>query len=332
MTLDIPLKKPLVRAKDIEVRFPSGRSGFWGQDKLEVHAVDKVSFDIHRQETLGVVGESGSGKSTIGRAILRRTPLKGGQVEFDGRDITNVSAVDLRTLSRDMQLIFQDPFASLNPRMRVLDIVAEPLLLHGLVKSRDEAAEQVKALLKQVGLPDNAFDRFPHAFSGGQRQRVVIARALALKPSFIVADEPVSALDVSVRAQVINLLQDLQNELGITFLLIAHDLSVVRHVSDRIAIMYSGKMLEIGAADDIYDAPKHPYTKALLSAISVPDPVAERKRERIVHIGDPPSPIQPPKGCRYASSCPLVTSQCRNEAPPMEQKAPNHFAACWHVA
>ena len=326
----IELAEPLVRVEEMTIRFPGGRAGFWGQTELEVHAVDRMSFDIAPGETLGLVGESGSGKTTAGRAVLRRIPVRSGKIYFDGEDITGYEGERKRALSRNMQLIFQDPYASLNPRMRILDLVAEPLIVHGLVRNRDEAVDQVKELLRHVGLPGNAFERFPHAFSGGQRQRVVIARALALRPKFIVADEPVSALDVSIRAQVVNLLQDLQQELGLTYLFIAHDLSVVQHVSDRIAIMYAGKLFEIGPADEIYVGPKHPYTEALLSAVPVPDPVIQRQQKRIVYEGEPPNPMFPPKGCRFAKRCPLATAQCENEEPPMEEKSPGHFAACWH--
>jgi peptide/nickel transport system ATP-binding protein len=322
--------EPLVSVDNLTVRFPGGRAGFWGQQHLEVHAVDGVSFDIAPGETLGLVGESGSGKTTTGRAILRRVPIRAGTVRFDGRDITGAGGEELRQLRRHMQLIFQDPYASLNPRMRILDLVGEPLIVHGIARTRDDARERVGDLMRLVGLPVDAIDRYPHAFSGGQRQRVVIARALALNPRFVVADEPVSALDVSIRAQVVNLLQDLQRELGLTYLFIAHDLSVVQHISDRIAIMYAGCLVEIGPADTIYRDPKHPYTEALLSAVPVPDPPVERARRRIVYEGDPPNPIFPPKGCRFQSRCPLATEQCRQEAPPLEAKTPGHLAACWH--
>ncbi len=322
--------EPLVRVEDLTIRFPGGRAGFWGQTELEVHAVDGISFEIAPGETLGLVGESGSGKTTTGRAVLRRAPIRSGRIHFGGRDITDLAGKAKRALSRHMQLIFQDPYASLNPRMRILDLVAEPLIVHGLAENREEAVEEVKELLRRVGLPPNAFERFPHAFSGGQRQRVVIARALALKPQFIVADEPVSALDVSIRAQVVNLLQDLQGEFGLTYLFIAHDLSVVQHVSDRIAIMYAGKLIEIGPANRIYRRPKHPYTEALLSAVPVPDPAVQRRRKRIVYKDEPPNPIFPPKGCRFAKRCPLVSLQCKNVEPPLEAKSPGHFAACWH--
>ncbi len=321
---------PLVEVDNLSVRFPGGRAGFWGQQHLHVHAVDNVSFTIQQGETLGLVGESGSGKTTLGRAVLRRVPVHEGHIRFDGADITQTQGQALRQLRRHMQLIFQDPYASLNPRMRVLDLVAEPLVVHGLVRNRDEAADQVAELLDLVGLPTDTLDRYPHAFSGGQRQRIVIARALALHPRFIVADEPVSALDVSVRAQVVNLLQDLQRDLGLTYLFIAHDLSVVQHISSRIAIMYAGCLVEIGPADTIYDDPKHPYTEALLSAVPVPDPVQERQRKRIVYQGEVPNPMMPPDGCRFQGRCPLVTDICRRQTPPLEEKSTGHFAACWN--
>ncbi|MEO1222751.1 MAG: ABC transporter ATP-binding protein [Pseudomonadota bacterium] len=320
----------MVEVDNLSVRFPGGRAGFWGQQRLHVHAVDDVSFAIQQGETLGLVGESGSGKTTLGRAVLRRVPVHEGHIRFDGADITQTEGQALRQLRRHMQLIFQDPYASLNPRMRVLDLVAEPLVVHGLVRNRDEAAGQVAELLDLVGLPTDTLDRYPHAFSGGQRQRIVIARALALHPRFIVADEPVSALDVSVRAQVVNLLQDLQRDLGLTYLFIAHDLSVVQHISSRIAIMYAGCLVEIGPAETIYEDPKHPYTEALLSAVPVPDPVQERQRKRIVYEGEVPNPMMPPDGCRFQGRCPLVTDICRRQTPPLEEKSTGHFAACWN--
>lgn len=321
---------PLVEVENLTVHFPGGRAGFWGGDELTVHAVDDVSFAIRPGETLGLVGESGSGKTTTGRAVLRRVETVAGRIAFDGQDITRIEGEALRQLRRHMQLIFQDPYASLNPRMRILDIVAEPLIVHGIARNREEARARVVDLLRLVGLPGDSAERYPHAFSGGQRQRVVIARALALKPRFIVADEPVSALDVSIRAQVVNLLQDLQRELGLTYLFIAHDLSVVQHISDRIAIMYAGCLIEIGPAETIYRDPRHPYTEALLSSVPAPHPRLERARRRIVHQGELPNPLNPPAGCRYQSRCPLASDQCRRERPPLEEKAPGHMAACWH--
>jgi peptide/nickel transport system ATP-binding protein len=319
----------LVQVRDLCVFFDAGRKGFWGQKRLTVHAVDGVSFDILPGETLGLVGESGSGKSTTGRAVLGRVPVTRGGIWFQGRDITNAGREEVRALSRDMQLIFQDPYASLNPRHRIVDIVAEPLLVHGMARNTREAAPEVARLLERVGLPPDAGARYPHAFSGGQRQRVGIARALALKPRFIVADEPVSALDVSIRAQVVNLLQDLQQEFGLAYLFIAHDLAVVRHISHRIAILYAGKIVEIADRDLIYDCPVHPYTRALLSAVPIPDPPVQRARKRISCPGEPPNPLNPPPGCRFQGRCPHAVERCRAEEPPLAARRPGQAAACW---
>lgn len=315
--------------EDLTVHFPVGGAGFWGGQSDYLHAVDGVTFDIHRGETLGLVGESGSGKTTTGRAILRKAPITSGRIIFDGKDITQVTGEELRLLRRNMQLVFQDPFGSLNPRMRVLDIVAEPLVVHDIVKNSAEATDRVSDLLELVGLPKDAAVRYPHSFSGGQRQRVVIARALALEPDFIVADEPVSALDVSIQAQIVNLLRDLQQQLGLTYLFIAHDLSVVRHLSDRIAVMYSGKLVEVADRDAIYDHPTHPYTEALLSAVPIPDPIAQQGRRRVALTGEVPNPISPPPGCRFHTRCPIVEDRCRTEEPPLELKGEGRVAACW---
>jgi peptide/nickel transport system ATP-binding protein len=319
----------MVEVDKLSIRFPVGRSGFWGGTVHYVHAVESVSFAIRKGETLGLVGESGSGKTTIGRAILRRIDPAAGTIRFRGNDITTTTGKDLRELRRHMQLVFQDPYASLNPRMNVLQLVAEPLIVHGLAKNEDGARPQVESLLERCGLPSDSADRFPHAFSGGQRQRIGIARALALRPDFIVADEPVSALDVSVRAQVVNLLQDLQQELGLTYLFIAHDLSVVRHISHRIAILYAGHLAELAPTDRVYDDPLHPYTEALLSSVPVPDPPTQRQRRRIVLTGEIPNPVDPPPGCRFQTRCPLVHDRCRTETPPLEEKQPGHFVACF---
>jgi peptide/nickel transport system ATP-binding protein len=320
---------PLLEVEGLTIRFPVGRTGFWGGTIQVVHAVEGVSFSIAKGETLGLVGESGSGKTTVGRAVLRRIQPTDGTIRFRGDDITALTGEQLRKLRRHMQLVFQDPYASLNPRMNILELVAEPLLVHGVVRKVSDAREQVGALLDRCGLPKDAMDRYPHAFSGGQRQRIGIARALALEPDFIVADEPVSALDVSVRAQVVNLLQDLQAELGLTYLFIAHDLSVVRHISHRIAILYSGKLVELAPADAVYDHPYHPYTEALLSSVPIPDPPVQRQRRRIVLYGEIPNPLDPPPGCRFQTRCPLAEDHCRQEAPPLVEKAPGHYAACW---
>ena len=325
-----PAGGPLVKADGITVQFDVGRSGFWGQHKRIVHAVENVHLEVFPGETLGLVGESGSGKSTTGRAILRRVPLAAGRVFFKGKDITKANEEDRRRLSRHMQLVFQDPYASLNPRMRIADIVAEPLLVHGLAKTPRAAADRVATLLERVGLPPDAGSRYPHAFSGGQRQRVGIARALALSPEFIVADEPVSALDVSIRAQVVNLLQDLQAELGLTYLFIAHDLAVVRHISHRIAIMYAGQIVELAGRDAIYDSPVHPYTEALLSAVPIPDPKVQKTRKRLAYAGEAPNPLNPPPGCRFQTRCPLVTAICRREKPQLIERRPGQWAACWN--
>jgi len=321
---------PLVKVAGLTVHFDGGRSGFWGQKKLVVHAVEDVSFDILPGETLGLVGESGSGKSTTGRAILRRVPVVEGRIFFQRKDITDAKGEELRLLRRHMQMVFQDPYASLNPRMRIVDIVAEPLLVHGLFRNLKEALDRVTDLLGLVGLPPDAAGRYPHAFSGGQRQRVGIARALTLNPEFIIADEPVSALDVSIRAQVVNLMQDLQQELGLTYLFIAHDLAVVRHISHRIAIMYAGKIVEIATRDAIYEAPIHPYTEALLSAVPVPDPKIQKARTRIAYSGEPPNPLNPPTGCRFQTRCPYTTQECRQVEPALEERRPGHWAACWN--
>lgn len=321
---------PLVRVEGLTVRFDGGRSGFWGQHRLVVHAVNQVSFAIYPGETLGLVGESGSGKSTTGRAILRRIPAAAGRIFFRGRDITRARKQELRPMRRHMQLVFQDPYASLNPRMRIADIVAEPLIVHGMCRSFRNAADRVAELLALVGLPPDAAGRYPHAFSGGQRQRVGIARALALNPEFIVADEPVSALDVSIRAQIINLMHDLQRQLGLTYLFIAHDLAVVRHISHRIAIMYAGRILEIADRRPIYESPVHPYTESLLSAVPVPDPRVQRSRRRIVYAGEPPNPLESPVGCGFRSRCPFRTAKCDVDDPPLTERRPNHWAACWN--
>jgi oligopeptide/dipeptide ABC transporter ATP-binding protein len=323
-------EQPLVKVEDLTVHFDVGRTGFWGQKRLIVHAVEEISFEIYPGETLGLVGESGSGKSTTGRAILRRIPIVTGRIFFKGQEITGVDGNELRRLRRHMQLVFQDPYASLNPRRRIVDIVAEPLIVHGLARNLKDAADKVADLLSLVGLPPDAGGRYPHAFSGGQRQRIGIARALALNPEFIVADEPVSALDVSIRAQVVNLMQDLQKEFGLAYLFIAHDLAVVRHISHRIAIMYAGKIVEMAGRDAIYEKPIHPYTEALLSAVPVPDPKVQRSRRRIAHAGEVPNPLEPPPGCRYQTRCPYVSDRCKQEAPHLAERSPGQWAACWN--
>jgi oligopeptide transport system ATP-binding protein len=319
----------LVEAKDLFKYFPI-HAGLMSRHVADVRAVDGVSFDIKQGETLGLVGESGSGKTTIGRLLLRLLPATRGEIRFEGQNVLAMGRGDLRRLRRSMQIIFQDPFASLNPRMTIGDIVAEPLEIHGITKGK-ETERRVRELLELVGLQPYHANRYPHEFSGGQRQRVGVARALAVNPKFIVCDEPVSALDVSIQAQVINLLEDLQEKFGLTYLFIAHDLSVVRHISSRVAVMYVGKIVELADREALYQNPLHPYTQALLSAIPIPDPVLEKRRKRVVLTGDIPSPVNPPSGCRFHTRCPIAFDRCVAEEPPLREYQPGHFAACHWV-
>ncbi len=319
----------LLEVRDLYKYFPIS-AGVFSRHVGDVRAVDGVDFTIKKGETLGLVGESGSGKTTAGRVVLRLLEATKGQVFFDGRDIGALGREDVRKLRKEMQIIFQDPYASLNPRMTVGDIVSEPLRIHGLATGKDAEA-RVQELLRLVGLQPYHANRYPHEFSGGQRQRVGIARSLAVSPKFIVADEPVSALDVSIQAQVINLLQDLQQQFGLTYLFIAHDLSVVRHISTRVAVMYVGKIVEIANRDDLYANPLHPYTQALLSAIPIPDPRVESRRKRIILTGDIPSPVNPPPGCRFHTRCPVAFDRCKVEVPPLNTYASGHVAACHWV-
>jgi len=320
---------PLVAVEDLEKRFPLARGVFLGGGRGQVHAVDGVSFDIPRGGTLGLVGESGCGKSTVARLVTRLLEPSGGTVVYDGKDITHRKPRALRPLRREIQLVFQDPYSSLNPRRTVGAIVAEPLRLQR-IGTRSERRSRVREMLEVVGLNPEHYNRYPHEFSGGQRQRIGVARALALNPKLIVADEPVSALDVSIQAQVVNLLDDLQDEFDLTYLFIAHDLAVVRHVSDRIAVMYLGKIVEVSPAEELYRRPIHPYTEALLSAVPIPDPELASQRERIVLEGDVPSPITPPSGCRFHPRCRYATEICATEDPPLLDHGEGHVAACHH--
>ncbi len=319
----------LVVVRDLRKYFPIN-AGILQRHVADVKAVDGIDFEIRRGETLGLVGESGSGKTTAGRVILHLAEATGGSVTFDGRELTGLSRGELRPLRKEMQIIFQDPYASLNPRMTVGSTIKEPLEIHDIARGKTADA-RVQELLRLVGLQPYHANRYPHEFSGGQRQRIGIARALAVDPKFIVADEPVSALDVSIQAQVINLLQDLQQKLGLTYLFIAHDLSVVRHISNRVAVMYVGKIVEIADRDRLYDNPLHPYTQALLSAIPIPDPDVERRRKRIIISGDIPSPVNPPSGCRFHTRCPIAFDRCKVEVPAFNEYEPGHRAACHWV-
>ena len=322
------LSAPLLKVQNLVKHFPI-RGGILSRTVAQVHAVDGVSFELPAGETLGVVGESGCGKSTTGRCILRLIEPTSGQVWFEGKSVTDAGKSELRALARDMQIIFQDPFASLNPRMTVSAIIGEALTIHQLTKTRADYDARIVQLLETVGLSADHRRRYPHEFSGGQRQRIGIARALAVSPKLIVCDEAVSALDVSIQAQVINLLEDLQSQLGLTYIFIAHDLSVVEHISQRVAVMYLGRIVEIAAARDLYTRPQHPYTEALLSAVPIPDPTVKRKR--ILLQGDVPSPINPPPGCHFHTRCPIAQPQCRVESPvlkPVGDGADGHSVAC----
>jgi peptide/nickel transport system ATP-binding protein len=318
-------RRPLLEVNDLKKHFPI-RGGFFGGTTGYVYAVDGVSFAIGKGETLSLVGESGCGKSTVGKAILKLFDITDGQVILDGRRIDDLSAGDLRPMRRRVQVVFQDPFSSLNPRMRVRDILAEPIRNFGLARNAADLEERVASLMDKVRLPRDAVNRWPHEFSGGQRQRIGIARALAAEPELIICDEAVSALDVSVKAQIINLLQDLQTELGLALLFISHDLAIVEHMTHRVAVMYLGKIVEVAPKRELFAAPKHPYTEALLSAVPVPMPGAQR--ERVILKGDVPSPINPPKGCRFHTRCPYAFDRCRVEEPPLRQTQAGHWAAC----
>ena len=320
-------QEPLLDVRNLVMHFPLTQGIIFQKKVGAVQAVDGISLTVNRGETLGLVGESGCGKSTTGRAILQLYKPTAGEVIFDGKDLTKLDGGEMRKMRRHLQMIFQDPYASLNPRMTVGSIVSEPMQIHNLVP-KNQRNQRVQELLQTVGLNPYFANRYPHEFSGGQRQRIGIARALAANPDFIVCDEPVSALDVSIQAQIVNLLEDLQNEFGLTYLFIAHDLSVVRHISDRVAVMYLGKIVELADRNALYEDPLHPYTKALLSAVPIPDPVIERGRERIILTGDVPSPINPPSGCHFHTRCPYVMDVCKQIDPILADQGDRHFVAC----
>ena len=321
----------LVEVKNLEMYFPVTAGIIFQRTVAEVKAVDNISLTIRKGETLGLVGESGCGKTTTGRCILQLYKPTNGDVFFEGQRINDLGGREMRNLRRKMQIIFQDPYGSLNPRMTCGSIIGEPLVVHKLTSTKGEYRDRVSELLSVVGLNPAMADRYPHEFSGGQRQRIGIARALAVRPTFIVCDEPVSALDVSIQAQVINLLEELQDQFGLTYLFIAHDLSVVRHISDRVAVMYLGHIVEVADRQELYENPLHPYTKALLSAVPIPDPVVEAQRERIILAGDVPSPMNPPAGCVFHTRCPIAIDECQDEVPELHEVSPDHWVACIRV-
>ena len=321
----------LLDVRDLKMHFPVNKGIIIQRQVGAVKAVDGVNFTVKRGETLGLVGESGCGKSTTGRAILQLYKPTSGEVIFNGTDLTKLRGEDMRKMRRKVQMIFQDPYASLNPRMTVGDIIGEPLKVHNLRHGKTAVNGRVQELLELVGLNPYFINRYPHEFSGGQRQRIGVARALAVEPEFIVCDEPVSALDVSIQAQVINLLEELQDKLGLTYLFIAHGLAVVKHISDRVAVMYLGKVVELAEGKKLYSQPMHPYTQALLSAVPIPDPTIEKRRKRIILEGDVPSPLNPPSGCRFHTRCPIAIDQCKVEEPPFIDYGGGHFAACWRA-
>ena len=323
--------KPLVEVQDLKKHFPVTRGLILQRRVGLVRAVDGVSFTIQRGETLGMVGESGCGKTTVGRTMLGLYPATSGKVVIDGDDILRARGRDMLNIRRKAQIIFQDPYASLNPRWTVSSIVSEPMRVHKLFASDRQRTERARELMGLVGLNPNLINRFPHEFSGGQRQRIGIARALASDPSFIVCDEPISALDVSIQAQVVNLLEELQDQFGLTYLFIAHDLSMVRHICDRVAVLYLGVMVELADRNELYEHPLHPYTQALLSAVPIPDPRKDRARKRTILTGDVPSPLNPPAGCRFHTRCPIAMDVCRQQVPEWREVAPHHWVACHAV-
>ena len=318
----------ILEVRNLQMYFPVTSGIIFQRKVADIKAVDGVTFSIKKGETLGLVGESGCGKTTAGRCILQLYQPTGGDVLFEGQRLNDLSTKEMIPFRRKMQIIFQDPYGSLNPRMTCGDIIGEPLIIHKLTTGKGEYNDRIAELLTVVGLNPYMADRYPHEFSGGQRQRIGIARALAVNPSFIVCDEPVSALDVSIQAQVINLLEELQDQFGLTYLFIAHDLSVVRHISDRVAVMYLGHIVEIADRDELHENPQHPYTKALLSAVPIPDPVLEAERERVVLTGDVPSPMNPPEGCVFHTRCPSMIDDCTLGMPELREVSPGHFVAC----
>ena len=321
----------LINVQGLKMYFPVTAGLIFQRKIADVKAVDGINLQVKKGETLGLVGESGCGKSTTGRAILQLYKPTAGSVRFGTQELTKLGGNELRRMRRKMQMIFQDPYASLNPRMSIGSIIGEPLAIHGLAKGGRARKERIQDLMRVVGLNPYYANRYPHEFSGGQRQRIGIARALAVEPDFIVADEPVSALDVSIQAQIINLLEDLQQQFGLTYLFIAHDLSVVRHISDRVGVMYLGKMMELADRNELYENPLHPYTKALLSAVPVPDPNVEKQRERIILTGDVPSPLRPPPGCVFHTRCPIAIEECRQVIPEWRDVGAGHMVACHRV-
>ena len=321
----------LLEVNNLKMYFPVTSGMLFQRTVAHVKAVDDVSFTVKRGETLGLVGESGCGKTTTGRCILQLYKPTDGEVIFEGQDLTKLGTRQMRIMRREMQVIFQDPYSSLNPRMTAGNIIGEPLIVHGLVSGRAEYRERVAELLQNVGLNPYMADRFPHEFSGGQRQRIGVARALSVSPKFIVADEPVSALDVSIQAQIINLLEELQERFNLTYLFIAHDLSVVSHISDRVGVMYLGHLVEIADRNEVYRNPEHPYTKALLSAVPIPDPILDAQRERVLLTGEVPSPLNPPSGCVFHPRCPIADGDCSRVTPELRQTSPEHWSACIKV-
>ena len=321
----------LLEVNNLKMYFPVTSGMLFQRTVAHVKAVDDVSFSVKRGETLGLVGESGCGKTTTGRCILQLYKPTDGEVKFEGQDLTKLGTKQMRIMRREMQVIFQDPYSSLNPRMTAGNIIGEPLIVHGLVNGKAEYREKVADLLQNVGLNPYMADRFPHEFSGGQRQRIGVARALSVSPKFIVADEPVSALDVSIQAQIINLLEELQEQFNLTYLFIAHDLSVVRHISDRVGVMYLGHMVEIAERNEVYRNPVHPYTKALLSAVPIPDPVLDAERERVLLTGEVPSPLNPPSGCVFHPRCPIADDTCTQVTPELREVSSDHWASCLKV-